>query len=257
MIQIEARLHDKNGFLNALEIGDFEYVDPVIKMGEIYLSTQAWMNFNRRKIDKKYAELYSEDEVVFMGKEEGFERFKKHYVEAMSIQVPETLTKLFAVNKKKRQNEEIAKLASTTVLTSNSLMGFIYRAHQEYGYTYSMYTGEKLPNGVFYEDMPPVALAEDDGGVSVWGETSLKNGKIGSVIKDRSNTIGKFLDKGDEWHCFFYTMAGLSGRERGQGPHMHYISSAWGMSRDRVVNDIRSGEYHFYSDNHIPYKRYT
>jgi len=257
MRSIEMPLYNREGFMQMLEVDDFEYVDPVSKMAEIYLTSSVFRKLNYRKLDKRLAEVCSEEETIEMGKAEGFEDFKDHFARVRRMPVPEELIKLFPLNKKKRQQDEIRMLSSRTILTSNQLMAFIYCAYEEHGYTYSMYTGEKLPRGVNPDDMPKMAYKEKDDDVTIWGNTPLTKGKVKSVITDRSVTIGKFLDKGDKWHCFFYTMDGICGKEKGQGPHIHYVSNAWGHSRQKVVQDIKSGEYSLNADNHIPYERYS
>jgi|HubBroStandDraft_5_1064220.scaffolds.fasta_scaffold17127_1 hypothetical protein len=43
-------LAGKNGYINMLEIGDFEYVDPFIKMHDIYIDNGVWMEVNKQRL---------------------------------------------------------------------------------------------------------------------------------------------------------------------------------------------------------------
>ena len=141
-------------------------------------------------------------------------------------------------------------------MTTSLVMAFIYEVCKTHDFTYSMYSGRVLPQGLKWEDMPQMAYLEEDGTVSVYGKTPLTTGQLKAAIGQQKTVIAKFIDKGPNWHCFVYTMKGVTGKEIGQGPHIHYLSNAWGIKRDNVVSDIKAGRYP-YTGNHIPYQRYS
>jgi hypothetical protein len=134
-------------------------------------------------------------------------------------------------------------------------MALIYRAWEEFGYTYSVYTAEHYPAGHDVRKMPRMANIEDDQEVQIIGDTSLSTGQIRSVIKQRTVTIAKVLDKGEIWHCFYCTYKSVNGQETGNMPHIHYISSGWGMSREKVIAEFKKGKYSLPSTPHIPFAR--
>lgn len=88
------------------------------------------------------------------------------------------------------------------------------------------------------------------------GDTSLNKSQIKNGILQRNIVAARILDKGSLWHCFIYTMNGVNGKELGQGPHVHYISNAWGHERSMVITQVKAGDYSLNTDNHIPYVRY-
>ena len=190
------------------------------------------------------------------GQEEGLSQFKQYYDEVMGLHVPEELFNLLSLNKKKRQLAEINKIAASNGLTSDELQAFIFRAYLNHGYTLSMYTGEKLPTGLNAGEFPDAAMVEEDGSTRIWGDTSLNNSQIKNGILQRGFVAARVLDKGPLWHCFIYTMNGVNGKELGQGPHIHYISNAWGHERSSVVAQVKAGDYSLNTNNHIPYVRY-
>ncbi|MDO6431530.1 hypothetical protein Q4E93_13075 [Flavitalea sp. BT771] len=246
----------ENGAVFTFSNGDYEYVNPIEKVREVYITQCMLLAENGIKHPRFAKEDLSNEETLQQGQEEGVRLFKLHFSEAMSLPIHEELFKLLSLHKKKRQLAEINKIAALG-LFSNVLMAFIYRAYLDYGYTYSMYTGERLPTGLDPNEWPSAAIVEKDGSTRVWGETNLTNGQIRAAMQQRSYVVGRFLDKGPEWHCFIYTMKAVNGQERGEGPHIHYISNAWGHDRSTVVQQIKIGDYRLNTDNHIPYIKHA
>ena len=234
-----------------LEIGDFEYVDPFEKMGDIYVNQGAWMEVNKQRVQHGEGG-FDKAEASEIGAKEGYSDFVRHLLKTGSIEIPDPLKKVLVLEKKARQQSCIDQLN----LTTNLVMAFIYEVCKTHGYTYSMYTGRVLPPGIEWKDVPRMACIEDNGTVSVCGKTSLTTGQLKALIEQQKTVIAKLIDKGPNWHCFVYTMKGVSGKELGQGPHVHYLSNAWGIKREKVVSDIKAGKYP-YTGNHIPYQRYS
>ncbi len=91
--------------------------------------------------------------------------------------------------------------------------------------------------------MPIFAHHLENNEVKIIGNTTLTKGQIKSAINQRHAVVAKFLDKGDKWHCFFQTYRSIRGMETGEYPHLHYISHAWGLSREHVLRQLRSKNY--------------
>lgn len=66
-----------------------------------------------------------------------------------------------------------------------------------------------------------------------------------NVFYNQNKLIAQFLDFiDDRWFYFYRTFKGMSGRETGNhGEHMHFISSAYGLDRNKVVEQLKKGEY--------------
>jgi len=93
-----------------------------------------------------------------------------------------------------------------------------------------------------------------DGIVNKVGDTKLTDGQLKQAVEHKSVTISKFFDKGTDWHCLFVTHKSLRGDEKnwkGGQPHYHYISDKFGLSRDKVVSELKSRDYHLNSLPHI------
>ena len=66
-------------------------------------------------------------------------------------------------------------------------MSFVYEVCKDYGFSYSMNTGRVLPKGVKWADVPPMAELEEDGSVSVYGETRLSKAQVKALIQEQKN----------------------------------------------------------------------
>ena len=86
-------------------------------------------------------------------------------------------------------------------------------------------------------------MIDNEESISIIGETTLKEGELKNVILHRKKIVANFLDKGNEWHCFYLTFKALAGKEtwnKGQ-PHCHYLSDKFGVSREEVIQGIKTG----------------
>ena len=252
MRYMKAPLHGVNGNIHLVEFEDFEFVDPFEKMAEIFINFGGWMEGNTHSV------MHGEDssslaDAIDRGRKQGYEDFVAHLAWAGRVVIPGELEKLFNIRKKSKQQELIKDLK----LTTDILMSFIYHACKNHLCTYSFYSGKILPAGLNENDVPRMANIEDDGDISVYGKTKLTKPQIKALILQQKSVYAKFLDReSGDWYCFVYTMNGIAGREIEQEPHIHYLSSAWGMKRDQVVREIKAGRYP-HTGNHIPYERYA
>lgn len=154
--------------------------------------------------------------------------------------VPKNFFELLSADSKKDQ----IKLLKGQSLTPNQLFAFICKAFSDHGYTFSNYTAHHHHKGLDKSALPKLVKVEGDV-VETAGETTLSEGQLKNVVNHRKVTVAKFLDKGDDWHCLFLTYRSLRGEEswkNGQ-PHLHYISSKWGISRKEIVEQLKSDNY--------------
>lgn len=169
------------------------------------------------------------------------EEWQRHYDRVMDAKVSKNFIDLLSA-KTKRDHE---RLLRGQTLTPDQLAELIFRAHDEQGFTYSKYIAEYLPKGIDPKDLPEFIHVKQDGRVRVSGKTSLKEGQLKSVVSDRKVTVSHFLEKGDEWHCFFAVYRSLRGEEtwnNGQ-PHFHYISDKWTIPKADIITRLKSENY--------------
>lgn len=180
-------------------------------------------------------------------------RWEKKYNRLMQIEFPETYFDFLECKKKKEQN----KILKDFELDTDKMTAILFKAHNDFGFTYSKYRFEIVPSDLKNKIMPYFMHRNDDGSFDYAGYTDLTHGQMNVVLNQRSITLGKFLDKGDIWHAFIYTFDGIRGKEVGNNPHIHYISSAFGnaITRDKVLKEISKGKYNLPPMIHIPYAR--
>ena len=248
---------DGNGFYWQMEVGEFERVHPVEKLGEMIITGWIDQVTNHCMFAKENNLLPSDNGILNphrvierIARQEALKKWEEELARMQTQKIPENLLKLLGADSKKDQ----LRLLNGLSLTTNELMAFICRSW-DYGYVYSTYISEHLPVGLDVRRMPIFAYKQDDGKIVKAGKTSLTDGQIKQAIEQRSVKVVKFLDRGSQWHCFYQTYRSLTGKERahknGQ-PHIHYISSAWNLPREQVLAELRSKDYKLPS-YHIDY----
>lgn len=230
-------------------------------------------NFEYEKPIKHYRDFYIVEQMVLHGvPNEELNRIKPislesklKYIEAdinwkemlanfMKIELPNELIQIFNTKKKKEQIDLLKKV----VLNPDLLMAFLIKA-DELGYTLSQYTSEYHQKGLDFSKMPLVFEIRDDGSVEKMGKTELSDGQLKQAIEHRKMIVAKFLDKGVEWHCLFATYKSFRGEETWLGvnqPHFHYISSAFGIEREKVIEQLKSENYKLGNLPHIKLEGY-
>lgn len=114
----------------------------------------------------------------------------------------------------------------------------------EMGYLYSQIRYRGCVPNVNKEDLPFLINVEDKNTLNIIGETFLSEGSLRTAVNQTKNVVAKIVEKGEEWHCFYFTFKGVAGREAGeQGgkPHLHYVSNGFGINLDRMKADFKSG----------------
>jgi hypothetical protein len=245
-------INKKTGeILISFEDEDFEYENPVKHYEEGFVVKQMVLKGVPDNEMEGITEPSKESEKIFI---EAVIESKKMIQKFKEIKVPVNLAKLFGSNKKAVQEVLLKGL----VLTPDILMGFLIKA-EESGYTLSQYISEHSPKGVDMSKMPLAYRVKKDGEVQTLGKTELSDGQLKQALENRKVTVAKFLDKVDEWHCFFVTFRSLKGGETWLGekqPHYHYISNTFGLTRDEVVKQIKSEKYKLGSLPHIKLEGY-
>ncbi len=177
-------------------------------------------------------EFFEKQAKIFFG--DFFEKFRK-------TEIPENFIKLLETTKKSEQ----IKLLKGQSLNPDQLMALIFKSYDEFEMLYSRYLFESLGNGVDKDDLPRLIHIEDDGKVKKIGSTSMSDGQLKNVITQKKTIIAHFFEKDEHWHCLFATYRSFRGEENwkdGQ-PHFHYISSAFGISKEEFINSMENGKY--------------
>lgn len=231
------------------EVPDIEFVNPIAHTGELDISVSISimrdiLRNNPVDVPPEYIERYIERRAI--------EDWGTRLIEVKQVKVPENL---MALLKTERKREQLRLLKNMSV-SSEVLLAFFFRAFEESGFLYSQYKSELMPTGTDRSQLPIIFEVKDDE-VSKIGKTPLTDGKLRQVVEHRKAVVAKFIDKGDEWHCFFYTYNSLSGKESWDDgkAHCHYISSKFGLSRATVVQSIKNGKYNLGNLPHIEYLR--
>ena len=156
-------------------------------------------------------------------------------------EIPENFLKLLETTRKKDQISLLKGLS----INPDQLIALIFKSFNEHGYLYSRYRFENLPKDLTDKRKPKIADISKEDAVNIIGDTDLTEGQVKKMINERKVIIAHFLDRGDEWHCFFITYNSIEGKENhkdGQ-PHFHYISSAFGITRDDFIKSMENGNY--------------
>ena len=245
----------RNGYYTMIEIGDFEYVNPIQKMSEIVIQSMAQLTKNHLMFAKENKLLPNVDPKVDtdaiirkVALKEAIKMWQEEFRNIMTQKLPDGIFKILHAASKKEQ----IKLLKGVSLTSEELSLFIYKAWEDYGFTYSVYTSQHNHKGLDDALMPRFAYKEENDEITSIGDTELTDGQIKQAIDHRTVIISKLLDKGSLWHCFFLTYKSLKGEENyksGQ-PHLHFISHTWGLSREYVLQQLKSKDYKLSS---LPY----
>ena len=152
---------------------------------------------------------------------------------------PDYLKELITEGKKKRQE----RLFKDQVLTPEDLITWFLYVGRLNG-TFSEYSFEEK-NEELEGRMPLFIDASDPNNIVAVGKTDLSEAALKHLVEHQNKKFAQIIDLEDgRWFCFYRTHRGLSGRETGdQGSHMHFISSAYGISREDLVEQLKSGEY--------------
>ncbi len=235
---------DKGGKYHISATDDYEFVNPLSKFGEFFIlqNIQFYKNIIRTRLESQGGPKIPESvwmRVFIKNSLEDWEKRKQEYLEA---EVPQSLWNVLSAVSKKEQIKTLRGLE----LSFQDFNSFVCQAGEKLGYTYSFYKADFQRNGLDISKLPSFVYLRKNNKVETAGrKTELSLGQLKQAITDRKVIVARFLDKEDEWHCFFYTYKSIAGQENYQGeqPHAHYISSKWGIPRADIVSAIKSGTY--------------
>lgn len=159
----------------------------------------------------------------------------------LAVSVPDNLLALLGDKSKKEQ----IRLLKNLTIDFQQLNAFIWKACTDYGFTHSQYKSVRHQKGLDLAKMPRFIYKRANGTINKAGATSLSEGQLRVAIDTRKVIIAKFLDKGAEWLCFYYTYKSIAGQENygDEQAHIHFISNKWGVPRADIVAGIKSGYY--------------
>lgn len=229
---------DNKSFYRLFYDEDFESVNPVKYYKERFITSSYYL------VKDQF-----EDKFHFIPEETRDKVFVKQAIELweekLSVILSESLDKEFLDLLRAKSKKNQLKLLRGKSLTPYSFAKLLFLSHNEFGFSFSQYTSEKLPVNINNSQLPfLIKLSDDEESISIMGETTLKEGELKNVILHRKKIVANFLDKGNEWHCFYLTYKALAGKESWNGgePHYHYLSDKFGIPRKDVVQGIKDGK---------------
>ena len=163
-----------------------------------------------------------------------FEKFE-------ATKVDDNFIKLLETPRKKDQVNLLKGLS----INPDQLMSLIFTSYRQFGFLYSKYHFENLPNGFEGKKLPKLFRSKEDGTIEKVGETELTDGQLKQVIQQRKVIVSHFFERDEIWHCLFLTYNSIGGQENhkdGQ-PHFHYISSGFNITKEDFIESMRSGKY--------------
>ena len=238
--------HEVNEILSVSRMPEIEFISPIQRAKDIIFSVSTYgdkeyftsllQSLEKKNVDEKTQKLMNQ--LIDLRASKQWDKF----IRRIQMQVlPTSLADLLKGVSKTEQQSILRRISFTT----DSFWAFLFEAFEDYGYLYSFYSVEHLSTNLEGQQLPTAACLID-GGVNKFGSTTMSDGQIKQMIEHRHCHFATFIDKGDDWHCFFYTFKSLGGNEMaykdGQ-PHMHYISSKWGLSRQQVLKQLRNKRY--------------
>ncbi len=234
------KIFDENGrgFIRLFSTDKVEKVNP-IDYYKSYVLEKRSITF-RDMLSAKNPFLTAQlDDKFFIKKAEEtlvgfFEKFEK-------IEVHKNFLQLLNTTRKKDQ----VSLLKGLTLNPDILMSLIFKSYSDFGYLYSKYLFENLPNGLEGKKLPKLFHLKKDGTIEKVGETDLTDGELKSIIEQRKVIVSHFFEREDIWHCFFLTYNSIGGKENhknGQA-HFHYISNGFAISKENFIESMRTGKY--------------
>lgn len=171
-----------------------------------------------------------------------------HIDEIRKISIPDELIQLLKSSKKSTQK----KLLNRLRITPDIFKSFLLEAGNQ-GFLFSQYMSEHQSSAINNDEMPLAYTKLDDNSIKIIGDTNLSKGQLKQALEQRSVKVANFLEKEDEWHCFFLTYNSLGGKENWQNgqPHFHYLSNLFGFLKKDVIKQIKSKKYNLGNLPHI------
>lgn len=227
-----------NGFIRIMIPEPIEKVNPIEYYKNIEVKRRAIALRDILAIENPFlTSLLDEDFFI----KNAVNTLNGYFEDIEKTELNENIIKMLLTDRKK---EQISLLKNQT-LNPNQLMALIFYAYKQHGFLYSKYHFENLPSGLEGKILPKLFYLKDDRSVYKTGDTNLTDGDLKRLIEQRKVIVSHFFEKENIWHCLFLTYNSIGGKENynaGQ-PHFHYISSAFGISREEFIESMRTGRY--------------
>lgn len=243
--------NDGRGFTHVGYSDDFEYVNPIEQVRNMLLENSMSLERTMLLLKKPPFPISYLDNFLYKRAEKVWQ---VRYDEIMETKYSENFDRLLESNKKQEQ----VNLLKNQTISPLGLTAFIFNAFVKYGYTYSQYRADHNHNGLDETKLPNlIHLKENE--VVVSGKTGLTDGQLKQVIQHRKVVMSKFIDNGENWHCFFTTYQSLKGEENWKDgtPHYHYISNTFGLTREQVLKELKNRDYKLNNLPHIELTDYN
>lgn len=230
---------DGGGFYQIFGVENVEKVNPV-EYYKNYEIVKRAINFRDLIEIKAPLLLQNLSDDFFIGQAKEQIESEKFW-EIGEVDIPENFLKLLTTSRKKDQESLLKGLS----INPKQLLALIFKSYEDYDYLYSKYLFQNLPKGLENRKIPKIADISEVGKVKTIGETDLTDGQVKNMIEQRKVIVAHFFDKGDDWHCLFTTYNSIDGKESWKGgqAHFHYISSAFGITRNDFLESMKSGKY--------------
>ncbi|MGH1339691.1 MAG: hypothetical protein ACRBFS_26470 [Aureispira sp.] len=244
----EQKIYDEDGdgYYKIWTGTDVEFKNPIEYHSNNFISII--MSIEKDLVHANFPDLIlPSDQDIFLKR--ATEQWEEREQKILDTEVPEAFLKLLECTKKRDQ----IKLLRGQSISSDQLMAYIFKAWSSHGYSFSQYKSEHNHEGLDESKLPQLINIKDEKVITI-GETKLTDGELKNVVNHRKVTIAKFLDRNEEWHCFFGTYRSLNGKEAWQDeqPHYHYLSDKWGRTREETVERLKSKNYPS-TNVHIPF----
>lgn len=238
-----------NGEYIIFESALVENVNPIEYFREFSISSYFGITHSFLKKSIEHHKLpVREETIVKYSLKEASENWNEYFNRIKNTEVPENL--LLAVFASKKNEQE--KLLKNISINSDILLSLIFKLWEIYGFSFSRYISEHYPNRTDENELPKSAYL-NGGKIEKIGETNLTDGQIKQVIENRKVVISNFFDNKENWCCLFLTYDSLKGKEgwKNGTPHYHFISDKFGLSKENVINQLKSKQYKLGSLPHI------
>jgi len=236
-----------NKSIVAIDGEDCDLVNPVSYWGkrmkeshEITLRLRYHQELHTGPLRKQLAAQSKVKRLVQLQWEKGLKDYREEVL-------PTSLVDLLSETKKKNQQ----KLIKDLVFQSRFFISLPIFAWDKYQMPYSRFTVDYLPKDLHGKKQPELMHLEEDGEVMAVGKTDMTAKEMKAGLRNRHRVISDFIGDESRWYCFFRTMAGIKGTEAkhiGQ-PHLHFISSAWGITRPNIIASLKDYRYSLPSES--------
>lgn len=248
------RINDEHAY-TWYEAPDCNLINPINHFAELRQTMIYGFDFERVRYNSYYNSLSPKSRIEFIGrlKAKAKREWDEEYQGIIQTPLFENLNLLLQESKKKAQQ----KLLKGMTFTSEMFISIPIHAWISHKMRYSKVVVDYLPKEYKDRAFPQLLHLdyESDDDPTIVGYTDMSNAELRAAMRNRNRVISEFIGDEQYWHCFFRTMSGIRGREQPHigEPHLHYISSAWGITRKDVIENLSSYRYSLKAET-IPFE---